>query len=762
MLPKNLMVSQTVKIVISGQVQGVGFRPFVFTLAESYEVKGTVSNNEEGVIIFAQASKEKLDSFYRAIIEQAPKVSKINGHYISEINDKNFNDFKIIPSRHEGGPNLQLTPDFGICDSCKKEIITPGNIRYNYPFTTCVHCGPRWAITRTFPFERHHTSMGEFEMCESCKNEYTNPKNRRFHSQTNSCETCGIKLKLIDKESNHLAVNSDLIFKTIKKLIIRGSIVAVKNTSGYLLCCDATNEAVVKKLRKKKNRPEKPFALLYPNLEKLKKDFTITAAIEKEITSAERSIVILSKTNRSNSIISENVAPGLNQLGVMLPNSALMQLLANEVDFPIVATSGNVSGSPILSNNEEALERLNSIADYFLQHNLEIEHPQDDSVIKISSNSNQRVLLRRSRGFAPNYFSSKIERPKKVMAMGAHLKSSIGFMPNDYIYISQYLGHLENYEVYERYTNEVSSLISIFQKEPDVVLVDSHPTYQSTLFGKEMARSLDVELYEVQHHKAHLASVLAEHSLFNCSKEILGVVWDGTGYGDDNAIWGGEFFTYLRGKMQRTTHFDYYDWLAGDKMAKEPRLSLFSLIEEQEEPSIKEKFTSNEMVIYRELKNNNRLKTSSVGRLFDAVASLVDICNYNTYEGEAAIKLENYLKGYDLKKCNTYIKVSDEGHIPTKAIIKGVQSDLCKGIDKSQIICNFLFTLASIIIDVAKLYEIESIACSGGVFQNTVLLDMLKEMAGNDFELFFNCNLSPNDENISLGQMTYYLNAVDS
>ncbi|MCA0153357.1 carbamoyltransferase HypF [Winogradskyella vincentii] len=752
---------QTVKIVISGQVQGVGFRPFVFNLAEMLDVNGTVSNNEEGVIIFAQASKEIVDSFYKALLKEAPILSKIDKHYITEVNHKKFKDFKIIPSENASGLNLQLTPDFGICDKCKNEINDPKNARYNYPFTTCVHCGPRWAITKTFPFERHHTSIDEFKMCQACENEYSDPRNRRFHSQTNSCGECGIQLKLIDNESELVSTNNALIFNTIHRLLIEESIIAIKNTSGFLLCCDARNDNVVRKLRQKKNRPEKPFALLYPSVEKLKTHFSINLDIEKELTAVERPIVIIPTSIKNKTPIASSVAPGLNQLGVMLPNSPLLQLLANEIDFPIVATSGNISGSPVLSDNLEALELLGSIADYFLLHNLKIEHPQDDSVIKVSNNSNERVLFRRSRGFAPNYYAPKIENKKNVMAMGAHLKSTISYMPNDYIYISQYLGHLDNYGVYERFGKESSSFMNIFQQKPAVVLVDKHPSYQSTLFGKELAESIGAEFQEIQHHKAHFASILAEHSLFTSPKEILGVVWDGTGFGNDHQIWGGEFFKYHNGKMQRIAHFDYYDWLAGDKMAKEPRLSLFSLVDEVASIMTK-KFNPKETKIYKELKKKNKLKTSSVGRLFDAVASLLDICDINTYEGEAAIKLENHVLGYDLKKCNSYASVFGNDHLSANAIINGVQSDIDSGIEKPQIICNFLFTLAKLIIDVANHNGIKSIACSGGVFQNTVLLDMLKEIAGNEYELFFNRNLSPNDENISLGQIMYYLNGVDS
>ncbi len=363
------------------------------------------------------------------------------------------------------------------------------------------------------------------------------------------------------------------------------------------------------------------------------------------------------------------VAPGLNQLGVMLPYSGILQLLANELDFPIVATSGNIHGSPIISENDEAQDKLKGVADYFLQHNLKIIHPQDDSVVKFSSKLNQEVLFRRSRGYAPNYFNASIKSDKKIMALGAHLKSSIAYYPNEFLYISQYLGNLDNFDVYERFTKTALNFIDIFEQKPKVLLVDGHPTYHSTLYGNELAKQFNTELHKIQHHKAHFASILGEHNLFDSSEKILGVIWDGTGYGDDDQIWGGEFFEYQSNKIDRISHFEYFNWIAGDKMSKEPRLSLLSLANDDMQSVLNDKFSSEELKIYQSLKKNNKLKTSSVGRLFDAVASLLNICNINTYEGEAAILLENFITHYDLDSCKLYCSGLNDNTIPTKEIL---------------------------------------------------------------------------------------------
>ena len=540
---------------------------------------------------------------------------------------------------------------------------------------------------------------------------------------------------------------------------IEPNIIAIKNTSGYLLCCDASSKHVVQRLRAKKNRPNKPFAILYPSLKILEQHLDVSEKQKQSLTSTERPIVIIPKTNFKGSLALAELAPNLNQLGVMLPYSGILQLLANELREPIVATSGNLHGSPIISDNEESFEVLQNIADYFLHHNLKITNPQDDSVVKFSTKFKHEVLFRRSRGYAPNYFGIQLSRNKKIMAMGAHLKSTIAFLPNDYLYISQYLGNLDNFEVYNRFTKTAISFISLFEQKPDVILTDKHPSYHSSQYGKELSEKLKTKLFEIQHHKAHFASVLGEHELFDNDDSILGVIWDGTGYGDDGQIWGGEFFSYQSKKIERISYFEYFDWLAGDKMAKEPKLSLLSLADFQMQSILTEKFSEKELVIHQSLKKQNKLKTSSVGRLFDAVASLLNICDINTYEGEAAILLENQIINYDLKTCKTYCTVVDDNVIPTKLLLNNLYFDYKKGVEKETVIINFLYTLARIIFQIAKNKKINKIAFSGGVFQNTILVDMLKEIGEKEYKLYFNRNLAPNDENISYGQIMYYLNS---
>ena len=748
-------MSKTYKILVSGQVQGVGFRPFVYNLASELALHGTVSNNEEGVIIYVSGKSPIIKQFYNSLINNPPPVSRINSSSINGVNFQEFTDFKIIPSSKAGQVNLPLTPDFAICEDCQKELIDNFNRRHNYAFTTCVNCGPRWSITRTFPFERSHTSIDDFPMCKFCNDEYTNPSNRRFHSQTNTCPECGIVFKFTDKLGKLIEAKN--IFQSISKLLSEGKIIAIKNTSGYLLCCNAEDDIVIKKLRKLKNRPNKPFAVLFPSIDFAQKDLDIKNEEAKVLKSTERPITIVSLSNYKGQIKLQDVAPGLNQLGIMLPYTGILQLLANQLDFPIIATSGNIHGSPILSKEKDVVVKLKHVADYFLHHNLEITHPQDDSVLKISKKHNVKTLFRRSRGYAPNYLDIELNSNEKILALGADLKNSLAFYPNEHLYVGQYLGNLENFDVYNRFTNEINGFTKIFERKPEVILVDKHPNYQSTQHGIYLSKNWKTKLYQIQHHKAHFAAVLEEHNLFE-DDNVLGVIWDGTGYGDDGNIWGGEFFKYSKSSIERLAHFEYFNWISGDKMSKEPRLSLFSLADESLAEALESKFTSEEIKVLSIIKENNKLKTSSVGRLFDAVASLLNICDYNSYEGEAAILLENLVLEYNTENCKNYCIGFSDDFIPTAQILKGVHTDLIRGIETQQIIANFLFTLASLIFDIAKKSKVSKICLSGGVFQNTTLIDMLIEINQNKRKLFFNRNLAPNDENIAFGQIMYYLN----
>ena len=747
-------MSKTFKIQIKGRVQGVGFRPFVFNLAKEHQLNGSVSNNEEGVIIYCNTSEEKATQFLEQILLNKPEIAVITAHSTDEVPLIKFDDFSIVITKTSAQINLPLTPDFAICENCKAEISDSGNRRYNYAFTTCVHCGPRYAITQKFPFERAHTSLTEFDMCSTCLEEYTNPTNRRFHSQTNSCKSCGIQLQLVTNLGETIAINQlECIEKSAKRLI-EGNILAIKNTNGYVLCCDASNPEAIKKLRKRKKRPNKPFAVLYPSMESIKKDFNVSNYEANALKSRVAPIVILQNTKHTRLSV-DTIAPKFRQTGVMLPSSALLELIIKKLGIPIVATSGNIHGSPIISNDNDAHKQLNEVADYFLHHNLDIQFPQDDSVVTFAESS--QLILRRSRGLAPNYINTTINSKKPILAMGGHLKSTFTFVPNAQTYVSQYFGNLDNYEVLKRYQATIEDYVALFETKPKTILIDKHTQYQSSILGKELALEWNADIQEIQHHKAHFASVLGENNLFASEEKILGIVWDGTGLGDDNHIWGGEFFTYQGNKIERLTHFEYYDWLANDKMAKEPRLALFSLLDSEHRSFIKDKFSETEWNIYSSMIKTNTLKTSSVGRLFDAVASALDLVDLNTFEAEAAMQLETCAKSYSKSYYIDFLYKKNYGKIPSNHIVQSIVKAYNEGFCKERLAYSFIYTLAKCILNVAKTNEIKTIACSGGVFQNSLLVFMLNQMTKKEnINLKLNCKLSANDENISFGQLMYH------
>ncbi len=748
-------MKQTFQIVISGQVQGVGFRPFVYGLAHQFQYYGSVCNNEAGVLIHINSTEEKTRKFLASIIKGAPAVSSIQSHSISEIPFREFDDFRIVPSETNHQINIPLTPDFAICESCKIEVRDTKNWRFEYAFTTCTNCGPRYAVTTKFPFERANTTVSAFDMCASCQTEYTKPNDRRFHSQTNSCADCGIKLTLTAPDGNEIDSNQSEIIKKASEFILDGNIVALKNTNGYLLCCDANNKASIENLRSKKQRPAKPFALLYPSLERIKEDFKLSSLEENELTSFVAPIVILNPKDTILDLAQESIAPKLNQLGVMLPASTLLVLLMDELKIPIIATSGNIHGSPIISHETDAIQKLSGVADYFLHHDLQVSFPQDDSVVRFADQ--QKITLRRSRGIAPNYLEVTHSQHEKVLAMGAHLKSTFSFVPNAHTYVSPYFGNLDNYDVLERYQESIVKYEQLFETQPEVILIDSHPQYQSSILGKELAEKRRAILVSIQHHKAHFASVLGEHNLFESEEKILGVVWDGTGFGEDQAIWGGEFFNYENHKMGRLTHFEYVDWIAADKMAKEPRLSLLSMLPKSEREIAKSKFSETEWKVYNKMLANNNLKTSSVGRLFDAVASLLDIIDTTSYEGEAAMLLENQAMNYDGDDFFDFRGDLENESIHSKTLITNIQKAKEEGISKAKIANSFIHTLALVILQVAQQNDYKIIACSGGVFQNSVLVKKLLKLSQiQGVKLKINRILSSNDENISFGQLCYY------
>jgi len=748
------LADKTFKIQIKGQVQGVGFRPFVFNLASALKIKGTVTNNERGVLIYCSGSSKKISDFLKALLAEKPEVAIITSREIKEVTFKSFNGFKIIPSESDGSINIPLTPDFAVCEHCKNEVSDAENRRFGYAFTTCVHCGPRYAITKYYPFERAHTNMQPFQMCKTCETEYHNPEDRRFHSQTNSCSSCGVQMRLVDNLDRLISKNQSNIAETIATLLSDGNIIAIKNTNGYLLCCDASNPRSIQTLRSRKKRPNKPFAVLYPTLASVRRDFDLRQEESRMLQSRVAPIVILQNT-RETEVVTEEIAPNLHQTGVMLASSTLMALIIKKFNKPIVATSGNIHGSPVISDDNTAQKQLNTVADYLLHHNLDIQFPQDDSVIKFVAD--QQLILRRSRGLAPNYINTINTTQTPILAMGAHLKSTFTFVPKSQTYVSQYFGNLDSYEVLERYKSMIFHYVTMFETQPQTILVDQHTAYESTILGNELALEWRAEVQEIQHHKAHFTSVLGEHNLFASKEKILGVVWDGMGKGDDDQIWGGEFFTYQDKNIQRLTHFEYYDWLANDKMAKEPRLALFSLLDDANREMIRYKFSEIEWSVYTKLLHNNALKTSSVGRLFDAVASLLDIVDINSYDAEASMRLEELAATYAAQDVTDFLEDCRDDKISGKKIIKALIEGQQQGRSKTYLARSFIYTMAKAVVKLAKSSSFKTIACTGGVFQNSLLVSILHNLTKKEqIELKFNCKLSPNDENISFGQLMYH------
>ena len=752
----------TFHIHIQGIVQGVGFRPYVYNLALSKGLLGWVNNSTDGVHIEINTDEVSAKAFLNSIIKNTPELAHITYFNIFKTKGKEFNKFEIIHSVSADENNVLLTPDFGLCPICKEEIHNPDNKRFKYPFTTCINCGPRFSIIKKLPYDRETTTMDHFEMCDSCQMEYTDPKNRRYYSQTNSCPDCSIELSLI-KSDGDLISDGNSTLSDVVSLWKEGKIVAIKGIGGYLLTCDATNPEVIMLLRQRKNRPDKPLAVMYPNLKVLKKELKVSQVEQKEILSVNSPIVILDIIEQSNIIIDvDSVAPNLNCIGAMLPYTPLYELLLSDFGKPIIATSGNVSGSPIIFEDKQAQEELASIADYLLVNNRNIVVPQDDSVIRYSEQHEQRVIFRRSRGLSPAYINPELKVPPlNIFAAGGGLKSTFSFTCFQNFYISQYLGNLENVITQNSYSKVAEHFFEIFNSKPDLVLADKHPLYYARHFAIELADNLSVPIHYFQHHQAHFAAVLGENNLLKSKDPILGIIWDGTGYGDDNNIWGGEFFEFKKGVIERITHYEYFDHIIGDKMAKEPRISALSLCNKIE-PGIeilKPKFTRLEWHIYGVLlgKDSN-LKTSSIGRLFDAVASLLGLIDVSSFEGQGGMFLEQCASSWYYKKNETIYPVyfTPDENSKISIDLEKIVNDILLGEAKEKIAAQFHLSLVEMIRYVAIKSKHKNLAFSGGVFQNSLLVDLIIENLQNDFKLYFHKQLSPNDENISFGQVMLY------
>lgn len=743
-----------VHIHIEGQVQGVGFRPFIYRLATKLGLTGWVCNDVNGVHIEVEGKEHQLQSFNTQLLEDYPSIARIRQLHSKKRSVKHYTEFKIIESASSGKPTTLITPDIGLCDACRYEIHDYRNHRFQYPFTTCTQCGPRYSIMKSLPYDRPTTSMDKFAMCPTCSQEYNNPADGRYYSQTNSCPNCAIQVTLLAASGERMADDWEKICPLLIQKLDEGKIIAVKGIGGYLLLCDATNAFAIKTLRERKYRPTKPFALLYPSLEMLKQDACVTDEEVDEFTSIQSPIVLVTvREHPASGICKELIAPGLMRIGAMQPYTAMFELLMKKWNKPLIATSANISGSPIIYNDDEALQLLDTVADYFVMHNREIEIAQDDSVVQFSPTHKHRIVLRRSRGFAPTLFKDAFS-DESILAMGADMKSAFALQTNGSIYISQYLGDLESYESQESYRKALFHMLDLIQARLEKIVIDAHPNYYSSQLGKALANKWGIPVSKVQHHKAHAYAVMAENDLLNTNEPILNVIWDGTGYGEDGNSWGGEFFEFSEGLIKRIGQLNYAPVWQGDKMASDGKLAALFIGNRSDRVKrfLRDKLSEESWQYYSKLiASPAAIHTSSVGRLFDAVACLTGISTFNSFEGESAMRLEKEaMAGITAIR---YVVKWKKTKLDTENLLNQILMDLEQGIGTEKIAFKFHAYLVDVILSIVQAKGYKKIALSGGVFQNALLVDLIHQrLSGN--EIFIHKELSPNDENIAFGQLT--------
>lgn len=731
-------------IKIYGIVQGVGFRPFVYNTAVKYEILGWVNNSGGSVTIDLTGSAQDIKKFVLDVVKNPPVTSVINKVSCISLEYLDYDNFKIKESSKEINTLKFIPPDMGTCEDCVKDIMNKNSKRYRYPFTNCTKCGPRYSVIKELPYDRKNTTMDVFKMCKGCIDEYNSPLDRRFHAETNCCRECGPSLILMNNEGE-IQGCEDAIKETIE-LIKAGKIVAVKGIGGFHLVCNARNEIAIEKLRYRKKRPSKPLAVMMKDISTVREFCEVGEKEEQALMSNKRPIVLLKK--KLNIKLPENIAPGQKKLGVMLPYTPIHYLLFDELDV-LIMTSGNISGCPIEYKNSSALKNLKNTADYFLMHNREICVPIDDSVVKVFNN--KECIVRRGRGYAPS--SENINVAYNIVALGSQEKSSISISKNSYAYTSQYLGNLQNLNCYENYKYVLKHLISLLDVEPRVWVCDMHPFYISSEYIKEVTK------IKVQHHYAHMVSCMAEH---NISEKVIGVIYDGTGYGLDGNIWGGEFFVGTRSSFKRVGHFEYVDIQGMDAAIKEPwRCALSYLYFCGCNGEIIKNVDKKEIeVVLQALKVSlNCYKSSSLGRFFDCIAALIGIKNFVTYDAEAAIALENIIDE-NVREAYKYEIRNENGTflIGIKEIIFGVLHDINCKMSKGTISAKFHNTISKLtcelVLKLSEMFETSKIVLSGGVFENEHLLKSIyDELKGAGLEVFFNSRTPINDGGISFGQI---------
>jgi hydrogenase maturation protein HypF len=755
----------------------VGFRPAVYRLASQLNLTGFVHNDTKGVTIELQGEEAKITEFLKRLNGQdAPPLAQINSCLVFDLNlIAEEREFVIKPSETNGTPTSRVTADIATCKDCLRELFDEKNFRYRYPFINCTNCGPRYSIIRTIPYDRPNTTMSAFAMCDRCAGQYHDVSDRRFHAQPVACPQCGPKIWLADNKGNTIQTGTDSIISQTVKLLKEGKILAIKGIGGFHLAVDAFNNEAANRLRERKKREHKPFAMMAGSIETIKQHATVSKQAEELLKSPESPVVLLPKKN--NSMISPSVAEGVNTFGFMLCYAPLHHLLFAEGIKVLVMTSGNISDEPLICRNDAAIERLGSVADTFLMHDRDIYRQVDDSIVHLIAD--EPVLLRRSRGYVPTPVTIKQTSAKDILAAGSDLKNTFCFVKENQLICSEYIGDLEDAEVYHHYIKSIEHLRGLFEVQPKIVACDLHPAYLSSQYARmwhglqareDTAKMAvpQVKIVEVQHHWAHIASVIAEHGI---DGPVIGLACDGTGYGTDGAIWGCECLVATLDDFERVSHLAYYPLAGADAASKEPIRPLLGLLMqaygkefdlkklqwllEPIEPERKKQ----EIVCEQIRKNVNTVQTSSLGRVFDAVAAMLGLGNYNHFEAQLpmvleAIAAQNCEQQYNFE----LIKQADKPMVlDLRIMIKQIVADISETKDTAIVSAKFHNTLAAGLLEMAKAARqaknLNTVALSGGVFCNRFLTNrLIRLLKENGFSVLYNCDFPANDGGISIGQ----------
>jgi len=745
--------TKSLQITVTGLVQGVGFRPFVFRIATHWGLTGWVKNTNENVIIIITGTPVNIQNFLISLKQEAPPAAMIDEISVLGIESISFPSFTIHESHDISGQITDISPDIAVCEECLNDIDQPGN-RLDYPFVNCTNCGPRFTIIEDLPYDRGKTTMNSFAMCPSCRKEYETVTDRRFHAQPTACSVCGPHYELF-AGSNLISKEIGIITKRVSACIDEGEIVLIKGLGGMHLGCDAFNEAAVKRLREIKNREGKPFAVMFRDTESVKRYAHLNQDEEKSLTSWQRPIVLIEQKAEPESLMSSELNSGLSLLGVMLPYMPFHNLLFRQLKTPaIVLTSGNFSSEPILIDNQLALEQFSTFVDAVVLHNRAIYNRTDDSVVRIVGD--QERIMRRSRGYVPAPVRTALNT-EGIIAFGAELTNCFCVGKGQKAFLSQHIGDLQGLETTLFYEQTIAQFLRLFRVSPAFLAVDMHPAYISTRTGLNYVH---LPIVRVQHHHAHIASCMAEHQL---DEKVIGIALDGTGYGTDGHSWGAEFMICDLTDFERVTHFEYIPQPGGDLATDEPwRMAVSYLYKvygrdflNHELPFLRNIDPESVQLVLQMIdKKINSPLTSSAGRLFDCVASLLDLVQIASFQAEGPMRLESLVR----KGCTESYPFQNHETICFDQTIRNIVEDIRNSIDKGTIAAKFHNTIISVIFEFANSIRlnqgINKVALSGGVFQNKYLLEgALEILQKNNFEVYSHSKVPANDGGIALGQL---------